>query len=426
MATASTIWRSPPGTSPYPEWTSRSSNGAGGFGPQTLLPVTVPPRSVTIGNFNADTIPDLAVGTASNKISILLGTGGGAFSPQTSYPTVGQPTSLVAANFDGDSDQDLAADGAGQVSVLLNNGSGAFGPPTAFGGGTSGLSDLATSDLNGDGTPDVVRTSESSGAAIFLGDGSGGLASPITFPAGNGPIGVAIGLLNGDSTPDLVTVPDQGEAVLLSVVPQLSINTVAHLEGDTGTTPFTFTVTASSRSVDSVTVDAQTMDGLATAASADYVSLPLQTFAIAPGQSSTNVTVQGNGDYTFEPDEQFFVKLSNPVNAAIAGDTGTGFINNDDQVGYGRPKAATPLSIPLVPGVQQVQRARPYARRADGLPVLQHSDAAFVVADRRDSGRERRGGQLGRVGHVRGDAGQSRDARGRGRRWPPRFDNGCA
>ena len=37
------------------------------------------------------------------------------------------------------------------------------------------------------------------------------------------------------------------------------------------------------------------------------------------------------------------------MNATIANDTGTGFILNDDQIGYGRPKAATPLSIPLVP-----------------------------------------------------------------------------
>ena len=54
----------------------------------------------------------------------------------------------------------------------------------------------------------------------------------------------------------------------------------------------------------------------------------------APGDTTKTVTVQVNGDTAVEPNETFFVNLSNATgNATIADDQGVGTIVNDDHAG---------------------------------------------------------------------------------------------
>ena len=67
-----------------------------------------------------------------------------------------------------------------------------------------------------------------------------------------------------------------------------------------------------------VTVDFATADGTATVADNDYASA-IGTVTFAPGDTAELVTVQVNGDTTlFEPNETFFVNLSNATgNATI-------------------------------------------------------------------------------------------------------------
>jgi hypothetical protein len=50
----------------------------------------------------------------------------------------------------------------------------------------------------------------------------------------------------------------------------------------------------------------------------------------APGETQKTVAVSVVGDPAAEPDETLVVKISDPVNATIAKDTGTGTIANDD------------------------------------------------------------------------------------------------
>ena len=49
-----------------------------------------------------------------------------------------------------------------------------------------------------------------------------------------------------------------------------------------------------------------------------------------PGTTTQTITVNVNGDTTFEPDETFTVNLSSPSNATISAATGNGTIVNDD------------------------------------------------------------------------------------------------
>jgi hypothetical protein len=116
----------------------------------------------------------------------------------------------------------------------------------------------------------------------------------------------------------------------LEPLPRLSIDDVTHMEGNSGTTAYTFNVTLSEPSDQTITVDYATADDTATAPS-DYTALPTTTLTFDPGQTSKQVTVQVNGDFTLEPDETFFVNLSNVnANATILDGQGVGTIQNDD------------------------------------------------------------------------------------------------
>jgi hypothetical protein len=111
-------------------------------------------------------------------------------------------------------------------------------------------------------------------------------------------------------------------------VPALSIDDVEVDEGDAGTTPVTFTVTSEYAPVVDVTVDFAVLDGTA-AAGSDYVA-GSGTLTIPSDEDSVTVSVDVVGDADHEADETFSVVLSNPVESAIADDTGTGTILNDD------------------------------------------------------------------------------------------------
>ncbi len=116
--------------------------------------------------------------------------------------------------------------------------------------------------------------------------------------------------------------------------PTISINSVTANEGDSGNTPFTFTITQSAATTLATTVNVSTMDGSAMTADNDYTALTNFPVTIPAGQMTATVTVNVKGDVIFEPTENFTVKLSNAVNAEIATGTGTGTITNDDTCVY--------------------------------------------------------------------------------------------
>jgi len=116
--------------------------------------------------------------------------------------------------------------------------------------------------------------------------------------------------------------------------PTISINDVTVLEGNSGTTIATFTLTLSTLSVESINVRVATSAGTATANN-DYVSFN-SMLTIPAGSATRTFNVTVNGDNTIEPDETFFVNLSNPVNGTIARSQGKCIIVSDDN-GAGNP-----------------------------------------------------------------------------------------
>ncbi|MCK5120778.1 MAG: retention module-containing protein, partial [Methylococcales bacterium] len=191
---------------------------------------------------------------------------------------------------------------------------------------------------------------------------------------------VNVDYLNPDMTPDNgfdttgisnTFLEPQGEFILNPVTPvipvvppSLSIDDVtvtepddyvqaARLEGDQGgdepSVVATFTVTLSELSDVDVTVNFVTADGTAISggsgiAENDYGSTN-GTLTIPAGSSSATIEVLVFGDHVTEISEQYFVTLSDPVNATIADDTGIGTILDsayeNDSVSYAITESST-------------------------------------------------------------------------------------
>jgi hypothetical protein len=110
---------------------------------------------------------------------------------------------------------------------------------------------------------------------------------------------------------------------------KVTINSVSKKEGRSGTTAFGFTLALSGSPLSTVTVDWATGGGTAAAVS-DYVPAN-GTVSFAPGVTTKTVTIQIVGNTVPEPNESFFVNLSNPSPNAYLGNTqGVGTITNDD------------------------------------------------------------------------------------------------
>jgi FG-GAP-like repeat/FG-GAP repeat len=129
-------------------------NGDGTFKPPMF---SGDPGGVTavLADFNGDGKLDVALaGFDPTLISVALGKGDGTFLPAQSYAALGGECCVVAADFNGDGKLDIAVGDAGAVSMLYGNGDGTFQNAVNF--DACQVWSLGTSDLNGDGFPDLV------------------------------------------------------------------------------------------------------------------------------------------------------------------------------------------------------------------------------------------------------------------------------
>ncbi|MDH6097254.1 hypothetical protein NWP21_00005, partial [Anabaenopsis sp. FSS-46] len=139
-----------------------------------------------------------------------------------------------------------------------------------------------------------------------------------TDPAGN----------IGTSNPFTFGVDTIAPTPFIAIVP----SNATRAEGNTGTTPFTFTVTRTGDTFNTSTANwAVTGTGTNPANTEDFGgTLPTGTVTFAAGVTFQVITVNVTGDRVVEQDETFTITLSNPSNATITTGTAAGTIRNDD------------------------------------------------------------------------------------------------
>jgi len=294
------------------------------------------PGSVAVADFNGDGKTDLVTANGdSGMVSVLLGTGTGTFKPPVTAATAAGPVGVAVGDFNGDGRPDAASANSNNVSVLLNDGIWpALDAPSIT------INDVTVTEGNA-GTVNATFTltlSAASDAEVTVhyqtvdGEASAGsdytaASGDVTFAPGETSQTVTV-LVSGDrlaeyyesffvnlSNPTNALVADAtGVCIIQDDEPYLGIvEYVNGVEGNSGTTPFTFTVTLSAAYDAPVSVNYATANRSAMAGS-DFQAATA-TLTIPAGQTSGTITVLVIGDRVPELQEYFVVNLTGSPSA---------------------------------------------------------------------------------------------------------------
>ncbi len=130
------------------------------------------------------------------------------------------------------------------------------------------------------------------------------------------------GVMLLDPSNTVVTISDFDQQ------PVILIGNISLAEGNSGTKVFSFPVTLSNPSIQTISVNFATANGTATDGS-DYVGTT-GTVTFNPTETSKTISVTVNGDTTLETNETFFINLTNAINVSSLDNQALGTILNDD------------------------------------------------------------------------------------------------
>nr|WP_127170044.1 putative Ig domain-containing protein [Xanthomonas sp. BRIP62415] len=338
--------------------------------PSRTASIAVSPASRNENSGAAFTYTVTLSQSSSSATTVNLGRSGTATSgtDYTGAPSsIEVPANATTATFSVTpvADTTVEADETVVISVASGSGYGIGSPSSAT--ATIVNDDFPTASITvspssvpEDGTANLIYTvslDQAAQSAVSVAFSVGGSATSGTdYAAVSSPLVINAGQTTGtitiNPTADATIEPD--ETVVISLAagsgysvgapnsatgtilnddqPALSINDVSVSEGNAGTTNATFTVSLSQPAgAGGVSFDISTADGTATAG-VDYVASSLVGQTIPAGSSSATFTVRVNGDSLSEPDETFFVNVSNVTGATVADAQGLGTIVNDDAV----------------------------------------------------------------------------------------------
>src|SRR5581483_6555018 len=161
------------------------------------------------GDVNGDGKSDLVTADSSatagepSTLRVRLGNGDGTFGAPilVSLPAGWDASSLSVADFNGDGRLDVAVSDSLRVLVALGDGRGSFAPEAPYAATTiypgNAVTQLPTTDLTGDGVPDLVVANGTAGTVTLL------PAAPNLSVSGDRDLGAAA---IGASTATTVTI----------------------------------------------------------------------------------------------------------------------------------------------------------------------------------------------------------------------------
>lgn len=296
---------------------------------------------------------DTANGTATSPADYTAGAGTLTFSAGVTSQTI---TVSVAGDALDEVNETLTVLLSGAVDAAITDAEGVVTITDDDNAPSLSISDAVVSEGNGgtvaatftvslsapSGQTVTASWASANGTALAPGDytaGSGGLTFAPGVTSANVTITVAGDVLDENDETFTVTLSSPVNATLADASgtgtitdddapPSLSISDVSAIEGSSGTTSFAFTVTLSSASGLTVTVDHATAAGTATAVT-DYTTTS-GTLTFTAGTTSQTIVVPVLGDTLSEATETFTVTLSNAANATIGDAQAVGTIIDDD------------------------------------------------------------------------------------------------
>ncbi len=225
-------------------------DGQGGFTQQSNIIVGSNPRDIALADLNGDGHLDIAItefafnpaNSSFTSVTVMMGDGQGGFGAQQHYGFANQHLAIAVGDVNGDGKPDIvqtSQSGIGFVNVLIGNGDGTFQNPQTYATGQEPRA-VVLADLDGDGLTDIVTANFGSDNVGVLRNQGGGQFSSAFFSVGFAPADLDVADLDGDGKLDIVTANNSDGTVSVLHNASSSVGSISfssHVDYDTGTSP---------------------------------------------------------------------------------------------------------------------------------------------------------------------------------------------